>query len=276
MLKKLLSYLLIKPRNVTIFLKKKIFYQSACLRINLYDDFNAKDHLYIFSVLFNNSKLLLIQKQLLDKHLKDKFVFVVFDNSSIIEIREEAFKVCTEKNINYFSMPKNPFKTGSNSHGICLNWIYKNIVLKNNINYFGFIDHDIFPIKPTSIIPILNKQYIYGDLQKKQNYWYLWAGFCFYTKDILKCKKISFLPVIIKEISLDSGGGNWQDVYSKLDIKKIEFPLHTYLNLRAGDVFQSDKMELIAEWLHTFNGSYWLNVKPKEELIYNYLKPYLN
>ena len=155
---------------------------------------------------------------------------------------------------------------------ICINWIYKNYISQIKPAYFGFIDHDIFPVKKHSLIGLLNKQGVYGTWQGNKEFWYLWAGLCFFSMDLVKNSELDFMPTTIGTKQADTGGGNWKVLFSTLDKEKIEFPASHYVNLREGEITQSDKMEVIGDWLHTFNGSYWMDVKPKENDLNEYLK----
>ena len=82
------------------------------------------------------------------------------------------------------------------------------------------------------------------------------------------------MPGTVNGINLDTGGKNWDLVYSKLNREQIEFPVQTYKNLREGNVAQSDKLEIIGNWVHSFNGSYWMKVDKKEHLLEKYLEQY--
>jgi hypothetical protein len=74
---------------------------------------------------------------------------LVADNSNKCEASEEIRKICETKNISYIKLPKNPVRHPSKSHGLALNWTWRNIVAKlKHLVRAGFIDHDCYPIKP--------------------------------------------------------------------------------------------------------------------------------
>ncbi|MBI2720863.1 MAG: glycosyltransferase family 2 protein [Bacteroidetes bacterium] len=232
---------------------------------------NNKVPLHILTVAFNNELLLAHQIRLLNKNLKDDFVFIVVDNSSDKKKRKQIKEICLRSKIGYISMPENPFKICSDSHGICLNWIFKNYITVVKPDYFGFIDHDVYPVKSTSLIKMLEEQDVYGHRQGMDDYWFLWPGLSFFKFSKVKDIHLNFLTSALGKRHLDTGGANWKLFFSKLNKEQIIFPSHQYISLREGDVVQSDKMELIGDWLHSFNGSYWMNVKPKENDLFNYL-----
>lgn len=225
-------------------------------------------------VTYNNADLLPHQVDLLRKYFTTTFNLVIADNSSDTECRNKIATYCKSENISYIPIPKNPFSTGSQSHAATVNWMMKNYIIKKRPAYFGFIDHDIFPIEPFSIENILNKQPVYGLYQERKPLWYLWAGFCFFNFSKFDCSKMDFMPGSVNGINLDTGGKNWAPVYSKIEKESIEFPAQTYKNLREGDVAQSDKLEIIGNWVHSFNGSYWMKVDKKEHLLEKYLEQF--
>jgi hypothetical protein len=99
--------------------------------------------------------------------------------------------------------------------------MYYHIIKKRQPRYFGFIDHDLFPIKAISLSQKLESHPVDGHLVQEKNYWYLWAGLCFYQFDFVKNKKMDFLPTKVQNIYLDTGGGNWHTIYSKMDVNKV-------------------------------------------------------
>lgn len=261
---------IIKNIQSSFFLRKKL---SELKHENV--SMNLKhDVIYIFTITFNNELLLQHQIDLLNKNMKDPFVFVVADNSSNLDKRELIADVCRKNKIAYISLPKNPVKDGSGSHAISLNWLYKNYISVINADYFGFIDHDIFCVKPGSLKEILDKQLMYGCYQGRQKYWYLWAGFCFFNLKKLKDKKMDFSACIINDVQLDTGGANWINLYSNIDKSTIQFPAQEYITLRQGESIQSSKVEVIDNWLHSFNGSYWIEMPEKENVLFDFLQKY--
>jgi hypothetical protein len=225
-------------------------------------------------VTYNNPDLIKHQVALLKKYFTGTYNLVIADNSSDRKCREKLSAFCKSEKLTYISLPHNPYTTGSQSHAASVNWVLQNYILHKQPAYFGFIDHDIFPVEPFSIDTILQKQAVYGLLQQRAQLWYLWAGFCFFNFSKFDCSKMDFMPGTVNGINLDTGGKNWDLIYSKINRDTIEFPTQTYKNLRAGDVAQSDKLEIIGNWVHSFNGSYWMKVDKKEHLLEQYLEQY--
>ena len=145
-------------------------------------------NLLLTVITFNNIDILRKQYEYLKKYLETPYDYLVADNSNLTSKSIEIERFCHENNLSYVKIPNNPL-TGiraSGSHGIALNWVYRNIIQKYRPKYFGFLDHDIFPIKQVSILDKLNLGF-YGVVRKrKEPYWYMWPGFSFYEYEMIK------------------------------------------------------------------------------------------
>jgi len=228
------------------------------------------DQIDIVSIAYNNDKVIAHQIRLIRKYLVDPWCYTVADNSSDPHFRDSIAALCKQQGISYVGLPANSFRNPSMSHGSALNWIYHRYIKKRSAQFFGFIDHDIYPIRPTRIIPHLLGKSAYGHFQKRGHRWYLWPGFSFFERSATENVELNFLPIL----GLDTGGGNYSVFYSQLKANDLVHPFHTYGRLREGDCHQSASYECIGDWLHTFNGSYWIPVPGKEDLIAELLAKY--
>lgn len=248
-------------------------------RFHIYSDnkkLRDRNILDIVTVSLNNESVILYQIKFLKMNMKDPFFYTVLDNSTDRSEQKKIIKICKKFKVGYIKAPFNPctYIFPSASHGSSINWVYRKYLSPRGAKYWGIIDHDIFPVKPTKIIPILDKQPIYGHLQKRDDLWYLWPGFCFFNTDKTRDVKMNFMPLE----GADTGSRNYEPFYSKLNLKGIKFPIHKYSVLRKGDTPQSDMVEYIDGWLHTFNASNWRKVENREEkekLIKKLLDKYL-
>ncbi|MDR1527868.1 MAG: hypothetical protein LBS46_09425 [Dysgonamonadaceae bacterium] len=170
----------------------------------------------------------------------------------------------------------------SYSHGTALNWIYRHIVKKRQPCYFGCIDHDLFPIKPVCPVEHLARQPIYGIIEERGRYWYLWAGFCLFRFDFVRNKKIDFLPTKPKTIYLDTGGSNWYSIYSKINKTSMSFASSRCQTIVEKENGKNGRINLWVEylddtWLHTAGASNYAKIAPeqierKEDAIWKILK----
>ncbi len=239
----------------------------------------CKDKTLIFTVAFNNVTLIRYQNVFLRKNINDDFVYLVADNSSDINIRKQIESYCSDENISYLSLPHNLLNHvgGSYSHAMCLNYVYKHVIKKCKPRIFGFIDHDLFPIKEVSIADKLKNQPVYGPLRERGECWYMSAIMSFFRYDFMADKKVDFMPVKPFDQYLDTGGGNWA-IYSTLNKKDILFPDELTEPFREGGARHSDMLEYFDNktWLHTINGSCWHEeAEGKGNMIRSILTEYL-
>jgi hypothetical protein len=160
-------------------------------------------------------------------HYCNETPLLVADNSNRHEASGDIRKICNAKNITYIKLPKNPVKHPSRSHGLALNWTWRNIVAKlDHLERVGFIDHDCYPIKqcrPNN----QSSAFAYGVTKsswiEENNAKNLWAGYMFFQqKSATRLQNIpfNFLPDALN--GLDTGGSNWRQVYRKLETNAIE------------------------------------------------------
>lgn len=230
------------------------------------------DVIDIVTVAFNNEQVVEEQIRLLNKYLRDNFHYTVADNSPDPDKRRKIKDICLKRGVSYFTLPPNPFtgNASSHSHGLALNWVYHNYITRRKAVFFGFIDHDIFPVRPTQIAPFLEPSPVFGLIQSRKEMWYLWPGFCFFRRDFLDGKNLDFLP----GNGCDTGGGNWDSLYCLLDQHQVASLRHEYGNLRDGSDPQADLYEIIGDWVHTFNASNWKKVAPKDSIVKEFLAKY--
>lgn len=233
----------------------------------------------IITVAFNNAQLIRYQEQFINKYLTDKFTHIIVDNSTNIVVREELFNYCCENKIAYIGLPKNYLNRigASYSHAAALNYVYQHVICKRQPWAFGQIDHDLFPTRAISIIEKLTNQPIYGPLRSRGKCWYLSAIMSFFRYDFIKNKKVDFMPTTPDTIYLDSGGGNWYDIYSSMNLEELTFPNECIEPLRKGGNRHSDSLEYFDDklWLHTINGSCWKKIEREHEKN-NIVKHYLD
>ena len=188
---------------------------------------------------------------------------------------------------------KNP-RGYSDSHGIALNWIFKNVVQKRKHD-FAFLDHDIFPVKKININHYVQNQDFYGFKciphkfnRMNKKLWYLWPGFAFYKYSVLAKNKINFGKwrkfVFLKVVGADTGSANFPNLYSKYDVNSLNFANTSYWNIRKDEPMENnnDAVRAVAQtdlvqyfdnqnWLHMIDGSEWQDAKGKTEIVYKKL-----
>lgn len=234
----------------------------------------------IITIAFNNAQLIPLQERFLKKNITDRYTHIVVDNSTRKEVRDELYQYCLANGIAYISLPHNRLNRvgGSYSHACALNYVYKHVIRKRQPYAFGQIDHDLFPVEKVSITDYLQNQPVYGPLRHREECWYLSAIMSFFRYDYVRDKKVDFMPVTPYKTYLDSGGGNWYDLYSRLNRQEMHFPDETIEPLREGGDRHGDSLEWFdgKKWLHTINGSCWKQIADgKDNLVKQLLDKYL-
>ena len=263
-------------------------------------EYKLKDNIDLITVAFNNPVVIKYQIALIKKFINGDYCYIVCDNSNRKEKSEEIRKICMDSDITYIHVtPKETPNGYSDSHGIALNWIYKNIIKKRG-NNFAFLDHDIFPVKKIDISGYLSAQDFNGLKVKPHkasfsnnfgNLWYLWAGFSFFKYNVLKDKNINFKKWrrwgLFKVLGADTGSGNWPVLYSNPKYKNYDFCKAKHCNIRGNkqttweagsNLAQTDLIQYIDDenWLHMINGSEWSDSNGKLNIIHNMLDKFLD
>jgi hypothetical protein len=203
-------------------------------------------------VAFENADVLARQHADLGRYLRDEHRLWVFDNSPSAEGRARIEGWAASAGVRYVPAPEGNPHTGTDpsaSHGLAQTWAYRQVLRHAGARCLGFLDPDVFPVAPTSVLDVLDRQPVYGHLQPREEAWYLWAGFAWFRADAL-ARGLDFRPVP----GLDTGGANWELVFRDLDRWQLEFPAHSYV---AEPVDPGVTPERIGDWVHTFNSSSW-------------------
>lgn len=269
-IKRLINKIFFKIKNIFT----KIYVSKEALFSNL-NTFNLENiNLLIATISMNNLDVIKYQHLYLNKNMKEEFHYLVADNSNKEDISSEILKYCNSNKILYIKLPINHFLSNpSKSHGSALNWVYKNIIEKLKPKFFGFIDHDIFPYKETSITHLVHQD-IFGLTQERNEKWYLWAGFCFYEYHKISKYKLNFMPCT----GLDTGGSNYYSLYKNINKEKLYKIKQKYLNIEKKveikEILDINKtVEIIGDWVHLMRTSNWNNqINTKTNEIDNIIK----
>lgn len=218
--------------------------------------------LALASIAFNRPNVIAEQIRLLKKYLLDPFELTVFDNSSDDSAAEEISRRCVEEKTGYQRLTSRLHHEGLNVAG--------KEFLAGNTAYLGFLDHDIFPTRPTRLVPLIEKAGFYGVGQRHPatGRLYLWPGFCFFSRTWLADRPLDFSGLRDGDSRNDGDTGSclWQ-LFADEDWKLLYRAEHSYQVVRKpdGHGLQSWGVEKIDDWLHLSNASDWMIVpKPKE------------
>ena len=239
-------------------------------------------HIDLIVVAFNNPKFIEEQERLVRKYMTDPdYTYIVVDNSTNATARSTIRSFCHEHSIPYINIPRcirisnvSRFTGPSTSHALALNIVYRHLIKKRKPYAFGLIDHDIFPLKPFSVLDKIAHQPFYGVKRERRRThaatgspiggWFMWPGYSFYKYAEIAPKKINFLPTILDGIFLDTGGLNYLRLYRSYDTSTMQFANEKVIRVRQSegakgkfDIYQTDCITMIddKEWIHLVNGS---------------------
>jgi hypothetical protein len=224
------------------------------------------------TIAFNQPRLISEQIRLLQKNLQDPYRLTVFDNSSKLMAADEIERVCAAGGAEYRRLSTRMHHDGLNQAAREL--------LSEDDPYLGFLDHDIFPIRETTLIDKISEMGFYGVGQRHPatGHLYIWPGFAFFSSKWLNGRPLDFsgLRDGNRRNDGDTGSGLWP-LFENEDWEKLFRAPHFHRPIRKPDEYglQSWGYEEIGDWLHFTNGSRWMNVpdfKQRERLLFDLLK----
>ncbi len=208
------------------------------------------------------------------RHYLPEVVHIVADNSPDAASAAEVAEVARARNILYVRLPPNPWHQSSRSHGIALNWVWHNIIRPGRPAAFGFLDDDIFPTGSDDPFQALRSQDFFGNIRVQGSRWQLWAGYCAFRFDRVADKELNFGQDWFKE--LDTGGGNWRVLYSRVDPATIQGAPLELTSYSAGAAGGKVCLQWLGTWLHeTGSEGTAENLRDKRQIVAGILAPHL-
>jgi hypothetical protein len=173
---------------------------------------------------------------------------VIADNSSDAEAARAIAAIAERYGVPYVRLPHPWGVKDSRSHGLALNWAWRNLIRPGEPEAFGFLDDDLFPTTPDDPFATLGRQPVYGMLRPAGERWFLWAGFCMFRFDAVRDLRLDFGQDWFK--GLDTGGGLWRTLYCRLDRARLAFASFRTEPYRPGADPVHDSIQWCDAWLH--------------------------
>ena len=173
---------------------------------------------------------------------------LIADNSPDDAQAEAILEVAKRCEVPYLRLPENPWQSPSRSHGISLNWVWRNIIRPGEPEAFGFLDDDLFPTAPDDPFAALGSQGFYGMVRTAGDQWFLWAGFCFFRFDSVKDRPLDFGQDWFN--GLDTGGGNWRVLYRHVDRATMRESESVFVPFKPGIEIADGPLQWCGTWLH--------------------------
>lgn len=212
------------------------------------------------TIAFNRPRLISEQIRLLERYLHDPFRLIVFDTSTDMGASAEIHFACEDKGVEIVRLSTHKHHEALNEAVSCV----------ANAPYFGFLDHDIFPIRATRLISLIDGAGFYGVGQRHPatGHLYLWPGFCFFSREWINGRSLDFSGLRDGDMRNDGDTGSclWP-LFADEDWKKLYRVEHSYEPIRRPDAFglQSWGFERLGDWIHFSNASNWKSIPDPEE-----------
>ena len=152
----------------------------------------------------------------------------------------------------YLRLPSSRARA-SRSHGLALNWLWRNLVRPGAPEAFGFLDDDLFPTIPDDPFAPLATQDFFGVVRWAGPRWFLWAGYCTFRFAAVKDRPLDFRQDWF--IGLDTGGGNWAPLYRHFDIDRLRQAPIASAPYRADVPASEGQFHWTRGWLHEVGSS---------------------
>jgi hypothetical protein len=205
------------------------------------------------TIAFNDVELIEHQVSLVRKHVTG-CVHLIADNSSSEQAASAIRQVATDGGACYLRTPRGPWHSvghGGRSHGLAMTWLWRNVIRQTQPIAFGFLDHDIFPLRPTDPFDLIADYPVGGSIRVYTGRWYLWAGFCFFQFEAVRRTNLNFSTDW--SAGLDTGGCNWSKLYRSLDQARVKDPGLTFEDVGSDIPLDVGRFELLGDWLHEAN-----------------------
>lgn len=189
----------------------------------------------LFTIAFRETWTIDLLARAVAKHMPE-WTLVVIDNSREDADRAAIAAVAQKYGLPYLGLPVNPEWSPNRSHGLALNWTWRNVVRVLSPHRFGFIDHDCFPIAATPFLRHLENQPVDGPIIRPrfvENAWYIWAGCLFFNFGLVEGLKLDFNHD--QHLRLDTGGRLWTTLFRHLDENSLDLVKFEPLSLTSPD-----------------------------------------
>lgn len=218
----------------------------------------------IYMITYNVDIFLELIYNSLKENFLDDFEFIVVDNSDDMSIKNNIKKCCNKLQIKHHTHNNTAKHDASRSHGDCLNYLFRNVIPRNEESHIMVLDHDIFLAKKFSLEKYMENVDICGVHQHRpctvdRNDWinYLWGNFFFVKGNLLHNINIG--------AKVSSGGVYLDTGVVEYDIKNLKIKYIKQLDV--SDVIISYKNENISfstfgenkEFVHFGGLSNWNN-----------------
>lgn len=205
----------------------------------------------LVTIAFEDPQTIAWQAPLLRSYVPQA-LHVIADNTPDDRAAAAIAAVAARNALPYLRLPANPWNlrrtSASRSHGIALNWIWRNLIRPGQPEAFGFLDDDMFPTARDDPFAPIASQDFYGVVRVAGPRWFLWAGYCMFKFDKVSHKALDFGQDWFN--GLDTGGGNWNVLYRHVDRTKLREVGSVWVAYKPGLEIAEGPLQWCGTWLH--------------------------
>lgn len=202
------------------------------------------------TITFNVEWLVKEQIRLLRTHLTDDYQLTVYDNSSVVDVAWRISDLCHAENTRYIRVP-----THHRTHEQALLHACEDL-LNRQAPFIGFLDHDVFPTRATSLTSLAVNG-VFGVQQNQKGVTYLWPGLLVIKREWLDGKT----PLNLGSVGGADTGSGLSELLTVEDLAGISVVEYGYEEvLPRNGVTQAWAIERIGPFIHLGNASNWLKI----------------
>lgn len=213
----------------------------------------------LVTIAFNDPQSIDWQARLIKLYVDD-VIHVIADNTRDDALAARIAGVAAAHGIAYLRLPANPWNEPSRSHGLALNWVWRNLIHPGAPEVFGFLDDDMYPTGPSDPFAALANQNWFGVVRsagpaaeksavgRGVERWFLWAGFAMYRFAGVRDKPLDFSQDWF--LRLDTGGANWDVLYRHVPRESVSEQETIFVPYRAGLMMEDAPFQWCGNWLH--------------------------
>jgi len=215
----------------------------------------------IVIIVYNTEKFISKQIECINRFCKDEnFTIEVYDNSTMPEKAEAILYFCTQLGVKYTKI-YSAESSGSKSNAFACNLAY--LKLRDDYDFFLFLDHDTFPIREFSVEKTLNGKAMAGVGQTKSRVYFQQTSLMWDNR-VIDHNLINFS--VSNELGLDTGGMLYRVIEQYGNDAMIYFNEKYYQNPYFREGFYNFYATVNNDmFMHFINGSGWNPVPNNEE-----------
>jgi hypothetical protein len=227
------------------------------------NDHLSCSRLVIITIAFNNPTVVLKQALRLGRLLTDDFDWYVVDNSTNPGKRAPIAEATAQGNGTYLCVDRTPYATpGSASHGFALDVAWRVLACGSGRRHVALLDHDVFPVRQTSLLDSIGGSALAGMLQTRDDRWYGWPGLLVMDVTQFEAHRVTFMP----GGGVDTGGWVPRALRGDASRARLAEMNTTLVQVRETDGSkQSDYVMMIGDWVHWHNASGWRDVPDPDQ-----------